>query len=144
MVAALALIAALAGAQTGPSVDPSIADGSAQRALNQAKRTWRHHGPRSYTYRLQLSCFCTTEAVQPHTFVVRNRKPRHPPKGWKGTATAWRLFKLVQGAIDDRVDGLHVEYRANGSLKVLSVDQESMAVDDEYTYVVDRFKRLRR
>jgi hypothetical protein len=75
--------------------------------------------------------------------VVRDRKPRHPPKGHAQMATAWRLYKLVQSAIDDRVDGLDVEYRANGSLKVLAVDRYAMAADDEYTYFVDRFKRLR-
>jgi hypothetical protein len=143
MLSALALVVALAGAQTGPSVDPSIADGSAQKALDAAKRTWRQQGPRSYTYPLQLSCYCTTDAVQPHTFVVRDRKPRHPPKGWKGQATMWRVFKLVQRAIDERVDGLDVEYRAGGSLKVLAVDHDSMTVDDEYTYYVDRFRALR-
>src|SRR3954468_5772691 len=140
MLSALALVVALAAApsaqteqpQNGPTVDPSIADGSAQKRLDQARRTWKRKGPSSYTYRVQLSCFCTSEAVQPHTFVVRDRKPRHPPKGWKHTATAWRLFKLVQGAIDDKVDGLDVEYRANGSLKLLSVDRIAMAVDDEY------------
>jgi hypothetical protein len=77
--------------------------------------------------------------VKPHTFVVRNRKPRHPPKGAKRFATAWRLFKLVQGAIDDKVDGLVVHYRRNGLLKELDVDRYSMAADDEYSYFVDRF-----
>jgi hypothetical protein len=141
MLAALVLAAAVAGVQPGPSVDPSIADGSAQKALNQAKRTWRARGPHSYSYRLQLLCYCTQEARTPHTFVVRNGRPRNPPKGWKKQATVWRLFKLVQQAIDQRVDGLEVRYRANGSLKVLSVDRYAMAVDDEYTYAVDRFKR---
>src|SRR3954468_17884912 len=135
MLAALAAsLAAAAGAQAtppGPTVAPSIADGSAQRALDTARRTWRRRGPASYRYRLQLQCFCTTEAIRPRTFVVRDRKPRHPPKGWKSEATAWRLFKLVQHAIDRRVDGLDVEYRANGSLKLLSVDQYSRAIDDE-------------
>jgi hypothetical protein len=152
MLSALALVVALAAAapapteqpQNGPTVDPSIADGSAQRALDAARRTWKREGPRSYTYRVQLSCFCTSESVQPHKYVVRNRRPRHPPKGHRDTATAWRLFKLVQGAIDAKVDGLDVEYRANGSLKLLSVDRYAMAIDDEYTYFVDRFKRLRR
>lgn len=139
----LALAPASLAQQQQPTVDPSIADGSAQKALNQAKRKWLHHGPHSYTYRVQLSCFCTQDSLKPHTFVVRNRRPVHPPKGHKGEATAWRLFKIVQGAIDDRADGLHVEYRANGSLKMVSVDRYSMAIDDEYTFFVDRFKRLR-
>jgi hypothetical protein len=122
-----------------PDVDPSIADGSAQRALDKARARWRKTGPRSYTYRARISCFCTPESTKPHTFVVRNRKPRHPPKGFEDLATASRLFKLVQQAIDERVDGLDVRYAKQGILKQLSVDRYSNAADDESTYFVDRF-----
>ena len=124
-------------------VDPSIADGSAQHDLNAAKRKWRRHGPRSYTYRLRLACYCTSDSVRPRTFVVRDGRPIHPPKGWRGSATVPRLFKIVQGAIDERVDGLRVAYRRNGALEEISVDQYRMVVDDEYAYFVDRFRRLR-
>jgi hypothetical protein len=148
MLTTVALLLAFAApAQTaperGPSVDPSIADGSAQRALDSARRTWRRDRPRSYTYRLQLGCFCTREATRPHTFVVRNGRPVHPPKGHRGDATGGRLFKLVQYAIDHKVDGLRVDYHLNGLLKELDVDQYSGAVDDEYAFFVDRFRRLR-
>src|SRR4051812_9929553 len=144
LVAVLLALALVPTARAGSDqVDPSIADGSAQKRLDAARRTWRAHGPRSYGYRAQLYCFCTTDSVQPHDFVVRNRKPVHPPKNLRGIATAWRLFKLVQQAIDDKVDGLSVEYRANGSLKRLDVDQYAQAVDDEYSYAVTRFHRLR-
>jgi hypothetical protein len=131
--------AAVAVAEQDDTVAPSIADGSAQRALDAARARWHAQGPRNYTYRARLSCFCTTDSVQPHTFVVRNRKPQHPPKGFKNIATAHRLFKLVQKAIDERVDGLRVRYRANGLVKQLDVDQYQPASDDEYSYTVDRF-----
>jgi hypothetical protein len=76
--------------------------------------------------------------------VVRNGKPEDPPKGWRYAATGKRLFKVVQRAIDGRPDGLVVQYRKkNGLLKKLRVDPEAAAVDEEYTYVVDRFHRLR-
>src|SRR3954447_2136188 len=141
MLAALSLLIALsAPAPAGQHVDPSIADGSAQRALDAAKHTWHRQGPPSYTYRLRLSCFCKPEA---HTYVVRNRRAVKPRKGTRATATGWKLFKLVQHAIDGRVDGLAVEYRSNGLLKRLSVDQWSGAADDEYEYVLDRYRRLR-
>lgn len=141
---ALALVAAGQPAQGGSVVDPSIEDGSAQRALDAARRTWRAGGPASYSYRLRLACYCTPDSVRPRTFVVRNRRPVHPPKGWRYASTASRLFKLVQKAIDDRVDGLEVEYRPNGLLKTLQVDRIRMAADDEYAYFVDRFRRLRK
>jgi hypothetical protein len=122
-----------------PDVAPSIADGSAQRDLDAARARWHTSSPRSYTYRGRLSCYCTVESVRPHTFVVRNRKPMHPAKDAKRFATAARLFALVQGEIDDKVDGLNVRYRKNGLLKQLDVDQRSNGADDEYSYYVDRF-----
>jgi hypothetical protein len=141
MLVALSLLLALAApAPGGQQVDPSIADGSAQRALDAAKRTWHREGPPSYTYRLQLTCFCNPEV---HTFVVRNRRAVNPRKGTRATNTGWKLFKLVQHAIDHRVDGLEVEYRRNGLLKTLSVDQFMPAADDEYQYSVNRYRRLR-
>jgi hypothetical protein len=149
MLASLALLLAVAGTgqptpmPPGRDVDPSIADGSAQYKLNDARQTWRRIGPKSYSYRLQLYCFCKSDSLRPRTFVVRKGKPRHPPKGWKKEATVPRLFKLVQEAIDHGVDGLQVEYRPNGALEQLSVDRYARAVDDEYQYTVDRFRRLR-
>ena len=141
----LALLPALpapAAAPTGSHPpDPSITDGSAQRKLNAARRKWSRHRPSSYTYRVQISCYCNPQS---HTFVVRNGEPEDPPKSWRFAATARRLFKLVQRAIDDRPDGLVVEYRKkNGLLKKLRVDPEANAVDEEYVYSVDRFHRLR-
>jgi hypothetical protein len=146
----LAVMPALPAPASAPSnsapTDPSITNGSAQRKLNAARHKWSRHGPRprSYAYRVRLSCFCTAESVQPHTFVVRNGKPDDPPKGWSHAATAKRLFKLVQQAIHDRPDHLFVRYRKkNGLLKELSVDPEENTADEEYAYFVDRFHRLR-
>jgi hypothetical protein len=124
-------------------VDPSIADGSAQRALDSARATWRRRGPRSYAYRLRMSCLCRASTLRPRTFVVRDGRPRKPPKGWKDRATVPRLFKLVQEAIDNRVEEMDVRYRANGSLKLLAVDSVQIYQDDEYSYTVDRFRPLR-
>jgi hypothetical protein len=109
------------------------------RHASPARAHWREHGPRKYTFRLQLSCYCTSDAVRPRTFVVRHGKPRHPPKGWKYAATAPRLFKLVQKAIDDRPAQLFVRYRRNGMLKQLAVDRDRLIADEEYSYSVDRF-----
>jgi hypothetical protein len=139
VVLALAFSATPASA-SDDEADPSITDGSAQRALDAARARWRDVGPANYSYRTRLFCFCTADALKPHMFVVRNRKPRHrPPKELRGLATGWRLFKLVQDAIDEKVDGLSVKYRKNGMLKEIEVDQYRMAADDEYGYSVDRF-----
>jgi Family of unknown function (DUF6174) len=149
LVAAVAGLAGpgAAGSAQGPPTatqshppDPSITNGSAQRKLNAARRKWNKHRPPSYAYRVRVSCFCNPES---HTFVVRNGEPEDPPKAWRHFATAKRLFKLVQRAIDDRPDHLVVRYRKrNGLLKELSVDPEANAADEEYAYFVDRFHRL--
>jgi hypothetical protein len=90
---------------------------------------------------VRLTCYCAPES---HTFVVRNGKPEDPPKRWRYAATGKRLFKLVQTAIDSRPDGLEVAYRRrNGLLRRLRVDPDARAVDEEYGYLIDRFKRLR-
>jgi transposase InsO family protein len=123
-------------------VTPAIVSASPQQALHSARRTWRQKSPRNYTYRLQLSCYCTSDSVQPRTYVVRDRKPRHPPKGFKDVATMWRVFKLVQNAIDDKPDGFYAEYYPNGALKLLQVDSIKEAVDDEYSWSLDKFRRL--
>src|SRR4051795_13572622 len=122
MSAGAAAIQEQRGEAAFSNVHPSISDGSAQRALDAARARWRKQGPADYTYRTRLSCFCTTDSLKPHTFVVRDRKPRHrPPKKLRRLATGWRLFGLVQDAIDEKVDGLSVKYRKNGLLKELDV-----------------------
>jgi hypothetical protein len=134
---------AVAGQQGPPpnrDVDPGITDGSLQRELNKARERWRAGGLRSYSYRLQLSCFCSTDATRPRNFVVRRGRPQSPPKGFRDVATVPRLFKLIQREIDRKADGLDVEYRANGSPKVIAVDPISNAIDDEYTYYIRRFR----
>jgi hypothetical protein len=123
-------------------VTPATAPANPQQALSSARRTWRQKSPRSYTYRLQLFCYCTSDSVQPRTYVVRDRKPRHPPKGFKSVATMWRVFKLVQDAIDEKPDSLYVDYYPNGALKLLQVDRIREAVDDEYSWSLDKFRRL--
>jgi hypothetical protein len=52
------------------------------------------------------------------------------------------VFKLVQSAIDDRVDGLYVEYYPNGALSLLQVDRIRQAIDDEYSWSLDKLRRL--
>jgi uncharacterized protein DUF6174 len=136
------VLLALVASAGGQSVDPSIADGSAQRALDAARREWHRHGPHSYSYRLRLSCYCTAESVEPRTYVVRKRRPVHPPKGFKNVATMWRALGLVQKAIDDRVDALDVEYYPSGALESLQVDRIRQAIDDEYSWSLDKLRRL--
>lgn len=141
---ALALAALLAlTAAPAYATAPSIRDGSAQRRLEAKRALWAKRAPPSYTYRLRLLCFCGPDSTRPHTFVVRDGRPRHTPKGYRSVNTGAKLFSIVQDAIDSRPDGLTVRYRPNGLLKTISVDQEGRAVDDEFSFTVDRYRRLR-
>jgi hypothetical protein len=143
-LAALALPAA-AGAfeNTGP-VDPSIADGSAQRALDAARATWRGFDGRGhYRMRMRMSCFCSSDALVPRSVEVRDGRPvRPPPAGWHRYATVSRLFARVQEAIDQRVALLTVSYDARGVPRELSVDVSFMIADEEHAVSVVRFRAL--
>lgn len=138
LIPSLALAAAPAQATA-----PSIEDGSAQRALDAARAKWHAAAPRNYTYRVTLSCFCDNDSRRPRTFVVRGGRPRNTPRGQRRLNTGAKLFRIVQQAIDQRADRLTVRYRRNGLLRQISVDAIEEAQDDEYTYTVDRFRRLR-
>jgi hypothetical protein len=151
LIAVVALALAFCGAapaaaarQDGDDVvDPSIADGSAQRALDAARARWRATGLRSYRFRVARRCFCNPAANAPAVIVVRDGRPVDPPRRLRFVATVTRLFRKVQHAIDDRVDGLSVRYGSRrGIPRSISIDFVRMLADEEVSYVVDRFKPL--
>jgi hypothetical protein len=142
-VVLLAAVLALALAAPAAATAPSIRDGSAQRRLDAKRALWAKRAPLSYTYRLQVLCFCGPGSSKPHTFVVRNGRPRHTPKGYRSLNTGTKLFTIVQEAITRRADGLTVRYRRNGLLKRVRVDQNGRTTDEEFSVTVDRFRRLR-
>lgn len=143
MLAALLLPLALLAAQPPtlpPSQpDPSIRDGSAQRTLDRARERWREAGVHSYRFRLRRQCFCPPAA--PVLFVRRDR-PRRPPSEFRGVATVPRLFRRIQGAIDDGAAGLRVRYGAGrGIPRSIWIDGREYIADDEIGYRVERFWR---
>jgi hypothetical protein len=145
---AAALLAGAAGAPVasalapGDTVDPDIADGSAQRALDAARARWRAFDVHSYRYRAQLQCFCTPGTIAPAVLVVRAGKPVDPPARLRGIATVPRIFRRVQEAIDDRVAGLSVRYGKRGVPRSVQIDPSLMIADEEIGYVVGRVRRL--
>ncbi len=127
----------------GDKPDPAIADGSAQRALTKARARWKAANVRSYRVRVALGCFCPEDIRKPRTITVRGGVPRSAPSHLKDVATVPRMFRVIQGAIDDGVAGLDVTYGPRGVPKAISVDVSRMIADEERFYVVDRFVRLR-
>jgi len=145
LAAALALAAAAAPAHAqvpGDDVDPAIADGRAQQRLDAAHDTWRAAGVRSYRYRARHLCFCGPDVTDPARIVVRDRRPVDPPRRLRKMATVTRLFRLVQGAIDDRVADLQVRYDERGVPRRIFVNSLLQLADEEETYVVRRFRPL--
>jgi hypothetical protein len=132
----LALVAAAAPAQA--QVDPSITDGSAQRALDAARARWRATGIRSYNFRASVLCFCAQRGPRP--LRVRNGRPLHPPGYLREVATVWRMHRLVRRAIDGRAANLEVEYGGRGLPHVIEIDWDAGTADDEFTYTAGRLR----
>jgi hypothetical protein len=147
VVVALGLLSAgAASAQSPPSPtfdrgepDPSIADGSAQRKLDRARRRWRRAGIHNYRFQPTVICFCVRR--DPVVIFVRNDRPVNAPDTLRDVATVRRLHRAVQRAIDRKVPDLSVRYDRRGIPREISIDNIKNAADDEVAYRVDRFWR---
>jgi hypothetical protein len=140
--AALALGAGASSAMaqaTQRSVDPGIANGTAQQQLNAAKQRWQTAQVSNYHYTVERQCFCTPSFRGPVTIVVRNDKPQNTPAGFEDVATVPLLHAIVQKAIDDNVDRLGVRYDRRGVPLSIAIDGSVMIADDEITYLVSGF-----
>lgn len=109
-------------------VAAGIEDGSAAKALAEARATWKRSGLKRYRYRLLRLCFCA--ARKPRTVTVRDG--REPP-----------LFKVVARAIRERYSGLTVRYGRTGFPRVVQLDPDGRIADEEQTFQASRLRRLR-
>lgn len=126
---------------TGP--DPRIADGTAQRELDEARAAWRAYGERHYRMRIRTSCFCAPDIRRARSIEVLNGRPvERAPVHLRAYATVWRLFARVQDAIDDEVAGLTAEYDAHGVPRTIFVDVSHTIADEEHGVDVVRFRVL--
>lgn len=124
---------------TGDDPDPTIADGSAQRRLDAARRRWRRSGIKSYRFDVRRSCFCPPDD---HVVIfVRDGRPLNAPPTLRRVATVPRLLREVQRAIDDGVVDLDVRFDRRGVPRRLRIDGHRMLADDEVAYRVVRFWR---
>ena len=119
MLALVVLVAAPAAGQSPPGPvpprddpDPSIANGSAQRRLDAARRRWHRAGIHNYRFSVSILCFCPQRA--PYVLFVRNDRAVKPPRDLRDLATVRRLHRIVQEAIDRGVAGLSVRYGSRG------------------------------
>ena len=82
--------------------DPSIRDGTAQRALDRARKRWR--GADIHNYRFSIDALLLPAggagAVRPR------RPPVSAPAEAREVATVRRLHRRIQAAINERVAGV--------------------------------------
>lgn len=140
IVAAALLAPAPAAGQVIGEPDPEIVDGSAQKALDAARKRWRAFGVRSYRFRVQLLCFCSNRHTAPVVIEVRRGRAVDPPRHLRDVATVPRLHRTVQQAIDDRVEGLSVRYGRRGVPRSISIDPSRMIADEQFGYSVGRVR----
>lgn len=128
-------------AGSGRVTDPGITDGSKQRRLDSARRTWKAAGVSNYGYRIRLSCFCPqTPYVK---IVVRGGRPvAGTPKNMLDLATVPRLFRKIQRSIDRKVAGIRVTYGKRGVPKSISIDVDAQIADEESYYTIKGFTVL--
>lgn len=137
------LLAAPAGAQLPPEgPDPSITDGTALARLRAAEARWKAGGLRDYRFTVAVSCFCPPQYTKARRITVRDGRPQHPAAASKPIATIPRLFRRIRDAIEHEVDGLQVRYGKTGMPRVISLDPDRMAVDEESTTFARRLRPI--
>jgi hypothetical protein len=130
---------AMAQAPASGTVDPGIANGTAQRQLDAARQRWQAAQISDYHYTVERVCFCAPSFRGPATIVVRNDKPLAPPASFEDIATIPRLHAIVQQAINNQVERLNVTYDTRGVPLTISIDRRVMIADDEITYRITGF-----
>ena len=121
--------------------DSHIADGSLQRALDDAQRRWKAAGVRSYRYEIERSCFCGRQTLR--LVIVRGGVIKRHPPGMKSVATIPRLFGLIQGAIDGGASRITATYGKRGVPREIYVDRVLYVSDEETGYSTRRFTPLK-
>jgi hypothetical protein len=120
--------------------DPSIADGSAQRALVTARARWSRLKIRSYDYEVKTTCFCRYtgfRSVKVRNGLASKRSKAATPE----LASVGRLFRVIQRAIDAKAHKLAVRYGARGVPVEVFMDSIQYVADDEWGFDVRRFRR---
>ncbi len=124
----------------------ACADPAAPGTLQSNRTKWEAVGPASYTYRLQVTCFCVAEYVQPVHITVQDGAVTAVTSATTGDAlppneaalfqiTIDSLFNWVATAAGGAADAVTAEYDATlGYPRVVSIDYFTDAVDDEIEF----------
>ena len=115
--------------------DKRILNGTVAARLVRAEHRWHRARIANYDYRFRIACFCTPRKGSD---LVRVRGGA-VVSGRLGRIDA--LYKLIRRLIEDRPDELTVRYGRFGVPKLISVDQDKTASDDEVAYTIRSFRR---
>lgn len=141
------LLATLAGCELGDD------DSFQNRKLAEARTLWDRKDVASYSYILELECFCApAEQLQPVLVTVRNgaaasvvywddnpaNRPPAPAAIFGPYDTVEELFDMIEDAIDRDADLLQVGYdRDYGFPTVINVDYEAGGSDQKLLFVTE-------
>lgn len=107
------------------------------------KNKWEALNINSYSFTLQISCFCTEETLLPKNVKVVNNKitlvnetPFDHQDHW-GVMTITQFFDEIENAEREGVFMLSVEYdKDKGFPTSIYIDREEMIADEEIGYTV--------
>jgi hypothetical protein len=111
------------------------------------KNKWEALGVDSYSFTLQISCFCTEETTRLKAVKIVNNQitsvnetPYNSDKHW-GVMTISQLFDEIENAERDKVFLLRVEYdQDKGFPNSVYIDREEMMADEEMGYTITNLK----
>jgi hypothetical protein len=132
----------VAAAATVATAAPAATSESAK--LKQARALWTKQHVRDYSFRLQRSCFCPPDVRKAMTVTVHNGQPHGASASNRDIDTFPEMFARI-GETLKKPDsgGVKVRYDAHrGFPRTASLDPIKGAVDDEYSWTVDRFRVL--
>ena len=111
------------------------------------KNKWEALGVDPYSFKLQISCFCTEETTRLKAVKIVNNQitsvnetPYNSDKHW-GVMTISQLFDEIENAERDKVFLLRVEYdQDKGFPNSVYIDREEMMADEEMGYTITNLK----
>lgn len=127
--------------------------------LIRAKQIWMQSALDDYVFTVQKTCFCPLSVTLPIQFTIENNQVsesqydcsdinfiRAEPlcdekPGIELNQTVDNLFQIIDDAIEKKADSITVEYNQSLGYPVsIFIDFIELAVDDEVSYQVSRFK----
>jgi hypothetical protein len=124
----------------------------AQTQLEQNQKKWTNQKIGSYSYQLQIGCFCPQDITRAVTITVKNAyrvfytddSTAADNEFILRCDTVEKLFKTIGDAINGKAAEITVSYDpARGYPLRIFVDSIKLAIDDEITYNITAFQILK-